>query len=597
MQGMIEAQLWQEAANHLEKLADEAPGVASTIELQSLSVEVAKLLQKEAARKLEFDKALAKVNQAGTEQPDRAALEQATALARTNTEKAAVDDWTSKLAAVDRQRQKERDAKYLSRLQDLSSKVEEIATNSAEDPKLAEQSLAHLANDLDALQQQNGTISQEIVAQANPVRERIKAVRAGLQKDLAMAEALTKVIDTVGNSFAFAQRLDLYAKEYSGTASAVAFEQVVAERPLWDEVAAWNEVLTVWSANGLAKCDAEHAKELIGQWERLLADHPGHPAAKNLEGKVLFAKAIASRIDEDGTKLDNTLRTIFVSDPSLSLTSLWIIVARLRSGDEQIYYTEEATSIARAKLKFSYIKQPGDSGKNVKEDLAGIIEILEAPQSTLAKEILARLTKLTDESWEESFHDVVQLLATSKRDKRFTRLDPILQVSVLRMVLDAACQGSYALELGYGKHREALADDQIDVSVKWMDPEDKEANNMRIFARQVLQSLPPWEDAWSTARQELARFRASPELPSSWIGWLYRDGQRWTCALKKGAAQSGGLYVICPLGADKAFSWQRIGTLSRGDLKLASPNSQAFVEGRPVFLRAEPQKTTKPRER
>jgi len=82
---------------------------------------------------------------------------------------------------------------------------------------------------------------------------------------------------------------------------------------------------------------------------------------------------------------------------------------------------------------------------------------------------------------------MIDLVAAIKEDPD---IDPLLQVALLRRVVDLAGQGSEPLRESLKDGLAMLEQADVDVTVPWMDPENQDAIRLRPRASQLIRDFP-----------------------------------------------------------------------------------------------------------
>ncbi len=201
-----------------------------------------------------------------------------------------------------------------------------------------------------------------------------------------------------------------------------------------------------------------------------------------------------------------------------------------------------------------------------------------SPQSKIAatfKPILADESKLAQ--WDTVMRDLVgQVVSNSD-------MDPILQVALLRRILDSAVEGSAVLRDVLGPLKNELDKADVDINVPWMNPEsdlkairERAAHCIRTVRDQF--PLPPTK-AIDDLRDQIERsvLRTYPT-----VGWLVKDRQGWRVQPGSTVPKQGELWVVLPV--EKGGKMKKLGQLKEGKPTLDVLDSSILTEGRPVFL-------------
>jgi hypothetical protein len=199
-----------------------------------------------------------------------------------------------------------------------------------------------------------------------------------------------------------------------------------------------------------------------------------------------------------------------------------------------------------------------------------------SPQSRIANRFNS---KLADDSelihWEALMVDLVENILYEPD------LDPILQVALLRQVVDAATEASEPLRDSFAKAKNLLNGANVDVNVSWMNPDGRRPDRRR--AAELVQSV---RESREPRKQVLARrdqiVREVARL-SQTVGWLARNSGGWQLRCGVALPREGSLWVVVFL-EDKRGDWRKVGMIASGKPKIDAPNQSALAEGRPVFV-------------
>ena len=202
-----------------------------------------------------------------------------------------------------------------------------------------------------------------------------------------------------------------------------------------------------------------------------------------------------------------------------------------------------------------------------------------SPQSQIADQIKQRRV-LTDESkltqWETVMTELLDAIV------RQPDIDPILQVALLRKVIEAAMEGSEPLRHSLESFKNQLDQSNVDVNVPWMDPEvDLERN--RDAAAAVVQSLPSLADAGKKALARRDVIERSVAGTYRTVGWLAQDRDGWRVRTGAVFPDNKDLWVIA-MREDKHAEWRKVGTIAGSQPKIDTRDNSTLVEGRPVFV-------------
>jgi hypothetical protein len=204
-----------------------------------------------------------------------------------------------------------------------------------------------------------------------------------------------------------------------------------------------------------------------------------------------------------------------------------------------------------------------------------------AAQNKLSESAIRTLDKLTVANWEPSMQQICHAVLET-RD-----LDAFLQYALLRYTVEYASAGSPSLETELQKSLEYLADSQLDLSVRWMHPNDTAAKAARSKAGQLIAKLIEFESAWSRANESRRHFAQELFTRCVFVGALERgQNGEWVCVSSWKPDGNYDLMVAIPASGQASPSWDVIGKVKNRQLELAPPiGNSGLREGRLVLAR------------
>src|SRR5262249_4894010 len=129
-------------------------------------------------------------------------------------------------------------------------------------------------------------------------------------------------------------------------------------------------------------------------------------------------------------------------------------------------------------------------------------------------------------------------------------IDPILQVALLRRVLDSAVEASEPLKEALGPMKTRLDAAEVDINVPWMNPDTENLEGTQARAAQAIGVvrglLPPAGDI--DARRDKIERGALQTYPT--VGWLAKDRDGWCLRTGGNLPRQDDLWVVVP--SDKA---------------------------------------------
>ncbi len=273
-------------------------------------------------------------------------------------------------------------------------------------------------------------------------------------------------------------------------------------------------------------------------------------------------------------------RTALQSVFSQSLiANLFMIVVKDGTNPPRRYYTRSLPKESNGKLEVKYIARRAKDERHEWVAAKDIVSKDPAPQSKLAA---GAKKLLSDRSMHDRWDDVmIELVKSIVNDPR---IDPILQMNLLKVVIESAGAGSEPIRVALEGARKVLDQAKINLDVDWTDPDSDELDDLRNQTRRVIAAAReklPHENQLNRTRDELER--AVLQIHRT-VGWLVRGADGYV--VKHGVAlpADGDLWVLVASG-QKRGEWRKVGTITAGGKqKIDAAKQSALALGRPVFM-------------
>ncbi len=264
----------------------------------------------------------------------------------------------------------------------------------------------------------------------------------------------------------------------------------------------------------------------------------------------------------------------------LLVDNLWLVAVRApAAGGPRHYYVPEQPPRNAKSLRYLVGFDGKERTLNVVGDWVERIEV--SPQTKIANKFKPLLFQdPTQIDWEVVMLDLIEQVRGQPG------MDPVLRVALLRKVLELALEGSEPLQAALGGLKNQVDQADVDVNVPWMDPESREADQVRPKASAFVRSLPDLTAARKDALARRAAARGLMAIRPQAVGWLAREPDGWR--VRTGAVlPSHGTLSIAIAGGDGHGTWKAVGVLDQGRARLTAADEPALAEGRPVFVVSE----------
>jgi hypothetical protein len=587
---MIDLGNVDEAGAFLDQVTKADQGLLAYPPMIEARARLQALRDKEADRAAQFEKSFRASERAPVFQLDPPDLQSTRKLARLPSEKQAIEQLVRQRATALEAARATHEKDVGPRLDAVGRKIAEIQRKlEAEAPAKIDglqvtEPLAEAQHSLAELQPELPYVGERLQSLATVLGQKIDATLARLDQrrrlvrlEAGMTEAVAfSVKDAAAGITKFANSLDNYITSFPDEPRSQAFRQTRSEQSLWNDVEAWNQLIQQWKGDaiGTAPADGKIRAERCG---RFLSEHAGSPDYDAIAHYQKHLEAIARRglePDSANTKIQRLLSDILVEN-------IWMIkVKEERGGGYMCYYLAGKPTRGLAPMRHLV----GFDGKErrkliVKEQVVSSDWSPQSKISAMFKPVL--LQESTASNWEKVMVNLASQIRTQPS------IDQVLQVALLRNVLEQAANGSIPLGEALTTTRMLLEQADINVNVSWMDPDDLDAEKMRPKAARLVQAIPDFFDILKRAllrRDQIER--GVTRLPRP-VGWLAREQQAWHVRTKSAVPSLGDLWVVVP-SEDKRGRWQKVGTVAGDKAQLSGENIASLAEGRLVFVMTRP---------
>jgi regulator of replication initiation timing len=453
----------------------------------------------------------------------------------------------------------------------LEPLLDQIGQDIADLPNSINQFDAPMAQQVEQLKQHLADLRQR----TTKARKRNSLAKA-IREQSSIRPAAT---DSDAKVDRYVELLSSYAKTSAGDSRVEEFRKVADERMIYHGICEWQALADRWVK--LTPLNLEDAKKRQGECDEFAKNHKDCPACPIIERYSRFLSAIVRRYEgEGGNKADAPiakLRDLFSGPLMQQAHVLWDSEgnayylkseADFRGKPDVVlhYFIDFAGNTANRTIQVSRLKSPRSAA---------------APQIQLSASAIGLLDKLTIANWDHSLNGLCHQILDDHD------LDPFLQYALLHYTLEYASQGSEPLEPELQKTLAFLTDSKLELSTRWMLPNDASVTAARSRAQELVAKLSRFDAPWSAAeesRQGLGRELFARFL---FVGALERGkDEEWICSSCWKPDGEYELVVAMPPGEKSRAAWQVIGKGNHRGLELARRLEPGVLcEGRLVLAR------------
>jgi hypothetical protein len=586
---MLELDEVEQAVALVKHLESSDPGLWKYAAMIEVRARVQSDWSKEQARQLDFERSLKEAARAPLRPDPPPAMLRARAMARRPTDKEEVARVTRIRDTAIREETTRRHREHSGQLDTIAKALDQIEARlkpggpgRPADPAVlgpiadAQGALSRLLHDepmVDAGIRERAQALSERLDELRSQKERL-ALRARLEDAITDAVAYTPGDRGVAKPGELADALQASVKAFPNSPRSRAFADTLRDQAVWDAIAEWSRMTADWRADALGVAPPEATIRAM-QCRQFAVRHPASP---DLDRTTAYGQAMEAmaRRSADGEGALGKLQKL-MTDPLID--NVWMVTVRVPASitGRRRYYVAGKPSSRGGTL--SYMIDRNGTKRSIRVAGDWIESIVVSPQTRVAQRFRRKLLlEPTGIDWEVDLLDLMTQVRTE------SGMDSVLQVWLLKKVLDSSLQGSDPLQKALARLKDQVDQAGVNVDACWMDPACREANQARPGALACLLSLP---DMGAFRQDALARRAAIGRLltghPTA-IGWLaHEPGEGWRIRTGGGLPQEGELYIA--LASDEGRGrWKKIGVIAKGRPQLLAPGDAALAEGRPVFV-------------
>jgi len=576
------------------ELAEAHKDVAPTAEWHQAVRSLSEAEAADKARRGEFGDVTAALGRAGSYDDARPKLSRAAELASTTEEKSQIRRLESEWEERHRKEVVGQEAQIRDKIEavvaDLSRAEEMFRSSgpSADLDALLEQ-LAPRVGQLPAL-----TAGTDAKAEARiaPLGVRLKGLREAAQKEERKRDLLAEIRKhssfQAGDAGApkqvaeYMALLGTFAKLFPEDALAADYRLAPEEAGLYQGICEWQRLIGRWSE--LLPANVTEARRRAGECDEFNKKYHGSPIQPLVQRYSFFCSAIVRREEgEGGNKAEglvSKLRELYSGPLMQDVSVIW-------DKEGTAYYLKKEVDFSGQNVaNFQYVSDFLGKlhPKNIETRALKSAVSVPAPQCKLAETAGKELDRLSIANWEAKLQELTRAVVEA------SDLDPFLRYALLRYTLEYAAAGSEGLGYELRKALDIVHDPSLDLSTRWMVPNDSRANAARADAKRLLARISDLDGAWTRAEKSRMQFARELFVRCTFAGALAHDGKEgWTCA---GSWKPDGeyeLFVAVPAVDQTTAHWATIGRARAGRVEISQRETSSDLRpGRLVLARPAP---------
>jgi len=578
LEELVEADDLQAAEKFIAQLDEREPWLLAEPAIAALDARVEDLVDEENSRQTRFERAVDRVRQSlegddpASISPNMTSLAAAENLARTPSEKATVADLTRSVEQNQAEVRQQKIDKLREECELLETRIAFLERRGYSELERYGPALAIVRPSIESLR---SAIKELQVPGLFGHREkdftqRVADIEKWIEKATKEKSLCEKIDRAVGDCEAYSNALTAYSDEFELTPRGLDFSHTVDDQPAWEAIVRLSRLNRDWAKAMAGELVPAEASRLQQELEKFVQQAPWSEGDDNVisaaKARIPFLAAVGRRNSSDA----KAAFTRIISQPAMQ--SCWYVE---RANPKQRYYVLKQPMRSGDSLRFTYVYNAAGERKT-RALPASTVTTGAAPQVELGAQLRSLMDELNDTNWERTWFAVIQEIESDQA------VDPLLRFDLLRLAVNAACDGSQPMTVGFRRHKEAFNRTEVNLFANWLDPESVEANDARQQARVEFRRMPSSTAAWQTTQQELNKLVQPPGEAYRWVGWLRRDlRDNWEALLSEESVADGQIYGF--INSQKGPERVEVGRVRQGDFA-AVPNQERLREGMPLFV-------------
>ena len=542
-------------------------------------------------RQTQWKSALETARSAQTPAAAETPLQQARELARSAEEKAAVVTLEQRWKQVRDAELAGREDTFRDTLKSAASDLQRLGELLAGGASASEVEplMDQLNQDLSGLRAQSPSVAPELGSQAALLDSRRLATQKSYAALKRRATLLDKITDatlmlpsdtrSADKRQSYRTALTQYIEAEPADRMAAGFKAAIEGDPL-GAVQAKQQLVRSWKQ--LLPGDAAEMQQRLEQCAKYAEENPAAPDLPAVRRYQELLQSVRRREQGDERSEEGLKRRLveLFSSPLIKDGHM------VRTREGACYYLPERADFSSRKLvSLKYLSGFNGEVRSLTfkaEDLA-TLKSESPPQTKISKRVRDGATKIPLAEWDKYFDELSSSLLEAGD------IDPFLRYFLLVRTLEIAGLGNQLLEGELAPTLAVLNDEQLDLSVAWMDPTDEAARNARERAGVLLADLKDLPACWDKARVLERQLKRELLNPVWSVGWL-QLGPRgdWLCQTRWTPNREHLLLVASHPPEAGGRSWRQIGRISGTSVSLQIPSGLDLPDGWLVFATARP---------
>ncbi|WP_146118793.1 hypothetical protein [Blastopirellula marina] len=536
-------------------------------------------------------------------------LEQAREIARTSEEKLAIGrlemKWeehrqTEVAAREDAfRKQVEKVTNTLEQSDNLLSQIDPTNQDTHKELQQLEQLLEATNQELQQLNSAKAMVGSTSSSQVKLLEARATALNDAhqkLERQSNLFNEMTRLARISAEAVNFEESLRGYDEALKNYASAFPndprssdFQKVATHAQSWNGAMKWQQLWHNWST--IPPQDLPGVVTQTAQCEQFLEDFPEAPSAPVAQSYLTYLNSIRLREESsDGDKSDSAksqMAALF-DNPLLSKVYLF----ELKNGKKYYLLAPPKKDLTNSSstdgVNYHPITNYYDalSGNETKGTgkVAFVHEIKTIPTKLAPHAVIGSRVKQTIDNCSLNEWDSY-CLGLCRRILSDGEMDPFLKYFLLLRTTELAGEGNAHLKDALAPVIRKFQDDDIDLAVNWMDPDNAAAQTARELAEEAVRKvdLRDFESAWETSKKQTERLAQQVRCPISVVGYLVKDKNgSWKCLTNWKPQGDFQLRVV--VSDDTSPHWAPIGSARGNLITLArQPSGPQAMEGQLIF--------------
>ncbi len=562
---LINQESWQEALDYFETLSPETRGRK---EFVTAHQQVKEELDRDRMRVSEFKQLVDEIESDPTTEIDEVSLSRLKEIAKSEEELEIVANLTAEADEQRLMREAGRVQNQTQAFDQLQQEVDAFFQEQQESKVFDRARQTELQTKLQEFSAKNRLSNPDLAEAAKQTSALLTRERERADFMAQREQGLSNITNSVGNPDQFLKAVQAYVVQFPVDPNSEQLNALGGLSGTVHSTVAWINVLQDPTFQSPANVQSHDASDWLALVDQATKSAPGHALATPTLPLIAHYRAIVKR-DEAIEEVRNRLKQPLLES-----------VYRYPS-DGGFLYSDQKPELDSPRAHV--VEYFADLALNREtKNFGGTFKQRVLPQVALSGHCVyaTNANKLVASMKQSDFTEVMYRLLVELKTLEESEIDPILQLSLLKELLQQGIIGSEPINHGFGDLIDSLAQSGFDETANWLQPDvlNENAKEARSTARKLLAGMNNWSERTQRMGESYREFKSARQPAPRWVGWVSSGPDSSLLARLKDQLESGEMHVVA-VGQDTEPSLVSLGDYPEALMDSSLPTDRNIVPG------------------